>query len=61
MPINIEYITKQIYGENREYVKNPDTAKIIQQLVRQKTITPVIRELIRDLTQGHIQFTEVLR
>lgn len=61
--------TKQIkfyrvaqYGTVREFV-HPDSSgdgQIIQRLTGQKTIDGVIRELIRDLTGGMIQFVETV-
>jgi len=60
--IIIKYYCKSIYGQDREYI-HPDCEgdrKIISQLVRMSTITPVIRELIHDLSRGIIQFEKTI-
>lgn len=56
----IQYYKKSVYGNTLEYVINQGDAKIISQLTGQKTINGVVRELIRDLSEGKIQFQEVL-
>ena len=57
--ITIEYYTREIYGRRYEYIKDPAIAKIVMNLTRHRTIDPVVRELLRDLTQGHITWMEV--
>jgi len=56
--IIIDYYVQQHYGVTHEYVSQtpPGPYKIIQQLTGRTTITPAIRELIRDLTGGMISF-----
>lgn len=56
----IPFYRKHVYGANLEYINNPGDAKIVFQLTGQKTINKVIRELLRDLTGGYIQFEEVI-
>lgn len=58
----IKYYVKSNYGVPMEYI-HPDSvgdAKIIQQLTGKKTVTGVVRELIRDLSGGTIRFEQVL-
>ena len=54
--IIIDFYVKQNYGVTHEYVATAGPRQIIQQLTGRSTITPAIRELIRDLTGGTIQF-----
>lgn len=56
----IYFYRKNVYGANLEYINNPGDAKIVFQLTGQKTINKVIRELLRDLTGGYIQWEEVI-
>lgn len=58
----ISWYRKSQYGCDRDYVVSTQEAdaKIIQQLTGQKTIDGRIRELIRDLSGGQIQFQQVL-
>ncbi|HEV7924442.1 MAG TPA: hypothetical protein VGR14_03760 [Verrucomicrobiae bacterium] len=56
----IHFYRKVQFGVEREFV-HPDCepdAKIIRQLTGQKTITPAVRELIRDLTASAVDFLE---
>ena len=46
----IQFYRKNVYGN----------ANILQKLTQQKTIDGKIRELLRDLTNGYIQFEEVI-
>lgn len=58
----IKFYHASQWGNHREFV-HPDNSgdgQIIQQLTGQKTINGTIRELIRDLTGGQIQFEEVI-
>ena len=48
-----------MYGQSLEYVVNEGDAKIIQELTGKKTVTGVMRELLRDLTSGGIEFERV--
>lgn len=56
MKTTIQYYTREVYGNRLEYVRDVRDAKIIQQLTGKKTITGVERELLRDLSNGAIQF-----
>lgn len=58
----IKYYRKNQYGVVREFV-HPDNkadSDIIIGLTGQKTIDSRIRELIRDLTGGTVNFVEVI-
>jgi hypothetical protein len=58
----IKYYRKAEYGTVREYI-HPSCkgdAAIIRQLTGQKTITSVVRELVRDLSNGLISWEEVI-
>lgn len=57
--IEIEYYTRNNYGVRHEYIIDPHQRKIIQQLTGRKTLNPITRELLRDLTNSIISFTEV--
>jgi len=59
----IKYYRISQYGVTREFI-HPDNngeKAIIRQLTGQKTINSVVRELIRNLTGGTIQFTEIIQ
>lgn len=56
----IQYYRKDVFGVVREYVVDKGDAGIIQRLTGQKTINGVVRELIRDLSGGNIEFKEVI-
>lgn len=58
----IKYFIRENYGTAREYIHpdNSGDAKILTQLTGQKTINPVIRELVRDLTGGQVTFVQTL-
>lgn len=62
MKKTIKYFVKNQYGIDREFIHpdNAGDAAIIRQLTGQKTLTGVIRELIRDLTGGQVNFEQVL-
>ena len=55
----IQYRVREIYGQPLEYIVSEGDAKIVQQLTGKKTITGIIRELIRDLSGDAIQFERV--
>ena len=55
----IQYRVREVYGQSLEYVVNEGDAKIIQELTGKKTVTGVMRELLRDLTSGGIEFERV--
>ena len=55
----IQYRVREVYGQPLEYVVNEGDAKIIQELTGKKTVTGVMRELLRDLTSGGIEFERV--
>lgn len=56
----IQYYTKNVYGNQLEYVVEPGDAKIMAQLTGKKTVTGVERELLRDLSGGLIQWEQVI-
>lgn len=58
----IKYFIREQYGTVREFIHpdNAGDAKILAQLTGQKTVNPVIRELVRDLTGGQVSFQQVL-
>jgi len=56
---NIPYYRKHVFGRVVEYVANPADAQIIRQLTGKLTIDSRTRELLRDISGGAIQFTEV--
>jgi hypothetical protein len=56
----IEYYVKNVYGNDREYVKDADLARQIAMLTGQKTITPSVRGLLQTISGGKIQFKQVL-
>jgi len=55
----IQYRVREVYGQPLEYIVNEGDAKIIQELTGKKTVTSVVRELLRDLTSGGIEFERV--
>ncbi len=55
----ILFYRKNVYGTVLEYVADKGDADIITGLTGQKTIDGRIRELLRDLTGGHIGFREI--
>lgn len=55
----IQYRVREVYGQTLEYIVNEGDAKIIQELTGKKTVTSVVRELLRDLTSGGIEFERV--
>jgi|APGre2960657505_1045072.scaffolds.fasta_scaffold183442_2 hypothetical protein len=55
----IQYRVREVYGQALEYIVNEGDAKIIQELTGKKTVTSVVRELLRDLTSGGIEFERV--
>ncbi len=62
MTKTIKYFQSREWGQDRHYI-HPDNfgdGKIISQLTGMKTISSAQRELIRDLTEGQIQFVEVI-
>jgi hypothetical protein len=61
--IQIKYYRANVYGQTVEYI-HPDNraeADIIKQLTKRTAISPAIRELLRDLTQGQIAFVETIK
>lgn len=62
MPKVIKFYVRENYGTVREYIhpENAADGKIISQLTGKKTVDPVIRELVRDLTGGTVSFQQVL-
>ena len=62
MPKIIKFYVEKQYGVVREYIHpdNAGDAKILAQLTGQKTVNPVIRELVRDLTGGQVTFVQTL-
>lgn len=58
-PKLILYYRKTVYGNNLEYVADRGDAQIIQQLTGKRTIDGRVRELLRDLSAGAINFREI--
>ena len=58
MKTTIPYYYTSVYGERREYVAPTGHARLISALTRQKCVNSMIRELIRDLSEGQISFKE---
>jgi hypothetical protein len=56
----IEYYTVSQYGTEREFIKDPETARTVARLTGQKTINFEIRGLLQMLTDGAVEFREVL-
>ena len=56
----IKFYRKNVWGKNVEYVLDQGDAQIIKQLTGQITINSVIRELLRDISAGLIQWEEVI-
>jgi hypothetical protein len=57
----IQYYRRVVYGTECEFVSDQGDRKVLAQLTgRTKTINGTIRELLRDLSGGRIQFQEVL-
>lgn len=56
----IYYYRRDVYGTTLEYVPDAGDAAILSQLTGRRTINGVIRELLRDLSGGRIQFHEVI-
>ena len=56
----IEYYTREVYGNRREYIVNPDLARQVAMLTGQKTITPQIRGLLQTVSGGMVLFKQVL-
>lgn len=58
----IKYYIREQYGCVREFIHpdNAGDAKILMQLTGKKTVDPVIRELVRDLTGGQVSFVQTL-
>lgn len=61
MKTTIEFYSKNVYGNELEYVANKGDADIIRQLTGKKTIDSSIRKLIRDLSRGNISFKRILK
>ena len=59
MKKTIHYTVREVYGNPLEYVKDAGDAKILQQLTGKKTIDGRVRELVRDLTGGVVDFERV--
>ena len=55
----IKFVVREVYGNSLEYVASKGDAKIILGLTGQKTINGRVRELIRDLTGGSVDFERV--
>jgi hypothetical protein len=57
----IEYYVREVYGNKLEYVLQPFDAALIAKLTGKKTIGPDTRGLITALSNGEIQFKQVLK
>jgi hypothetical protein len=58
----IKYYRKSQYGQDREFIaaEHEADAALIRALTGQKTVTPRIRELITELTNGAVSFVEII-
>jgi len=56
----IEFYVREHYGNRCEYIKDEADAKIVRQLTGKKTINSTVRELLRDLSGGTLNFVQVL-
>jgi hypothetical protein len=56
----IEYYTKEVYGNRREYIVDPVLARQVSILVGTKTINSEVRGLLQTISGGAIQFKQVL-
>jgi len=61
MQKTIQYYVKDVYGNPLEYVVNPADAQLIAQLTGKRTINGIVRMVLRDLSNGAIQFEQVLQ
>jgi hypothetical protein len=59
MKKTIEYYVQTIYGVNREKFKNKSEGDIFAKLTGRKTLDSASRELLRDLSEGSIDFKMV--
>lgn len=60
-PKVITFYVKDVYGKPLEYVVNQFDATLIAKLTGQKTINPSVRGLITQISEGRIEFTQVMR
>lgn len=62
MKKTIKYYVREVYGNRLEYIHpdNKGDAEILQRLTGKKTIDSRTRELVRDLSNGQIEFKQVL-
>lgn len=58
----IKYYVREVYGNRHEYIHpdNKGDAEIVRRLINKKTIDSQTRELIHDLSNGQIEFKQVL-
>lgn len=56
----IKYYSKNVYGNQLDYIINAGDAKVMAQLTGKKTVTGVERELVRDLCGGLVQWEQVI-
>lgn len=56
----IKYYTKNVYGNQLEYIIDSGDAKIMAQLTGKKTVTGIERELVYGLTGGLVQWEQVI-
>ncbi len=56
----IEYYVREVYGNRLEYVNNEGDADVIRQLTGKRTVNGKVRELIRDLSGGLVDFKQIL-
>lgn len=62
MPKIIKYYRRNVWGKDHKYIHpdNSGDASIIAQLTGKKTIDSITIELIRDLTEGRVNFVETI-
>lgn len=58
----IKWFRKNQWGRTCEYIHpdNGGTAQVLTLLTGKPTINATVRELVRDLTRGHIDWQEVI-
>jgi hypothetical protein len=58
----IQFFRRQYYGNDHEYMQNVSDKQreAILYLTKRPTLSPAIRQAITDLTQGEIQWQEVV-
>ena len=58
--MQIEYYTKQVYGKDLHYIKDPTISKNFTALTGSKTISAQQMRDFTNITSGHITFKQVI-